>query len=471
MNPYQHIIYVLTVQAKIIVHDMSEFVCSLEVNCMPGGQHYIWSFVGALVGSVISAALAPVVINLTVDKTIKKLMHGSTSRDSFVSYLYQYENIPATILTDTLRRAAKGGVLLKPLDNLRHANEFDQLHFNPVKTVELIIHEKPQVDCSVVIGTGCRQPLFLQMPIVMALPVSAAAYSGKTKQAFLEAAQRVNTAVYMKKDWFGKGTDLKTGGKYILQINPEKTIETLPSSAAGIAMVEITLPDQVPEYFSRGQGTDVSQIKVWHHRITGSSNIHQTLAAVKERVEGIPVAVRIRTSNTLEMNMERALQAGADAIVLEGPEHSGMLLPAVIERDFGLSLPLSLVRARSFLKGKNSKISLIAHGRFWSAVDCVKALALGADAVIMDSVLFYGLAAEQITKALPWFPLETLLHEGSKRANKLDVARAADNLVNLMESFRQEITYAAYALGKEKVTDLNTYDLHTADPVMGMWLN
>ncbi len=444
-----------------------------EVRKVPGGQNYLWSFVGALVGSIITAILTPVLLKLTVDKTLKKLIHGSESEDSFVSYLYQNENIPFTLLTNIFRRATTGHALVKKIENMRQTNHFDGVVFNPVKTMAHIKQDNPVVSLDVKIGPGSRRPLHLDTPLMMALPVNRTAYSPVVLQAFLLAARSNGAALSVDSEWSSQ-IPPDSYNKHILQLNSGQAAEDFRFSQTDIEAVELTMPSQVPGRMGaagRRHRQNIIKIELWQHEVTGLSNLAHVVDDLKRRTGGVPVLVRIRTSDTLEINMERALQAGADGIILEGMEHGGMLLPAVLGQDFGLTLPYSLVRAKSFLEEKNSKVSLIAHGRFWEPGDCVKALALGADAVILDSVLVYGLLADQISKALPWFPVETLLQRNSKRADKLDVVQAAANLNHLMKAFNEEMVIAADALGHNKLADLSTADLFTADSLLGEYLN
>ncbi|NLN86221.1 MAG: hypothetical protein GX133_01210 [Syntrophomonadaceae bacterium] len=430
---------------------------------MPSGENIIWPFAGALVGSIITAIIAPLAIKLAVDKTMKKIIHGTGTQDNFVAYLNQFENIPFALLANILRRATRGKALLKPVENMREANEFETVHFNPVKTVGQMIREEPQVNTAVTVGTRARRPLYLDTPLLLALPLSKESYSPMVKEAFLQTARNNNQAVLVQRDWWQSNAKPLAG--MIMQLGTVEPITDWPLIQSSLA-VELTMPEQAPGHMAAGYQTDGEgrpKVRLWQHGAGQKSNLRHTIREIKGRA-GIPVLIRMRTSDSLEVNLEEAIWAGADAVVLEGAGHTGMLLPNVVGQGFGLSLPVSLVRAKSYLERQGSGIEIIAHGCFWEPADCVKALALGASAVILDTVLIYGLMADQITKALPWFPIESLLQEGSKRANKLCVKQAAINIGNLLAAFREEMVIAADALGKTDLADLNTADLYTSDP-------
>jgi glutamate synthase domain-containing protein 2 len=295
----------------------------------------------------------------------------------------------------------------------------------------------------------------------MALPSGNFAYSELVREVFLSAARSTNSALYMNMEWY-TNTDIGPFDKIILQLNTGVLLNDIPR--IGVAMVELTLPEQTPGSMSFNANAMKSgfQTKVWKHSLTGSSNLRQTIAELRKQIDGIPIAVRIRTSNVLEKNLKLALCAGADVIVLEGLEHGGMLVPLVVGKGFGLPLPPSLIRAKAYLNQVDSKISLIAHGRFWEASDCLKALALGANAVILDTVLLYGMISGQMGKALPLFPIETLLQKGSKRANKLDLSKASGNLANLLAALREELAIGALLIGKDKLENVNSDDMYTS---------
>lgn len=422
-------------------------------------------------GSIITAIITPLAIKLAVDKTMKKIIHGTGTQDNFVAYLNQFENIPFTLLANILRRATRGQALLKPVENMRDADEFEAVHFNPVKTAVQMSREEPRVNTAVTIGTRAKHPLYMEAPLMLTLPLSKESYSPMVKEAFLQAARSSNQAVFVQRDWLR--SDEISVPEMILQLGEGETFADRFLTQSNLAAVELTMPEQAPGNMASGHKTDGEgrpTVRIWQHSANQASNLHQMIREIKGGA-GIPVLIRMRTSESLEINLEKAIRAGADAVILEGAGHTGMLLPNVVGRDFGLSLPLSLIRAKSYLKQQGTQMEIIAHGRFWEPADCVKALALGASAVILDSVLIYGMMADQITKALPWFPIESLLQEGSKRANKLDVQQAAVNMGNLLAAFREEMIIAAHALGKTNLTDLNTTDVYTCDPLLHVLLH
>jgi len=154
-----------------------------------------------------------------------------------------------------------------------------------------------------------------------------------------------------------------------------------------------------------------------------------------------------------------------DTIIIEGYESSSLLAPAVTAANFGLPLAYALARAHSFLYQQklDNQIDLIASGGIWDAGDSLKLLALGARAVMLDNVILFALLHRQVTKAVPWQSVESLILADGKKAANLKEKEATQALANFMEALRQEVAIAVASLGKQRVSELSCEDLMTSD--------
>ncbi len=126
---------------------------------MLSGQHYIWSFSGALLGSIITAMITPAVINFTIDKIIRSLMTGTADKNSLLSYLYH--NIPIMRILDITHRANSGMPLLKSFEHYRRTPSLDNILFNPAQLSEQSLEDSSSVDARVILGIKTELPLEL----------------------------------------------------------------------------------------------------------------------------------------------------------------------------------------------------------------------------------------------------------------------------------------------------------------------
>ena len=104
-----------------------------------------------------------------------------------------------------------------------------------------------------------------------------------------------------------------------------------------------------------------------------------------ERFGGIPIGYKL-SANHIEDDIDFALEAGADYIILDG-RGGGTGAAALIFRNH-ISVPTitALARARKHLDAKTGReVSLVITGGLRVAEDFVKVKAMGADAVAVSN--------------------------------------------------------------------------------------
>ena len=96
----------------------------------------------------------------------------------------------------------------------------------------------------------------------------------------------------------------------------------------------------------------------------------------------------------------------------------------------GLPTLSGLVRAvgLSRKKGARERISVIASGGLYTPGDYLKALALGADAVALGTVVVLAAMHTQVTKVLPWEPPPQLAWYEGEASEKLNIDEAAQHV-------------------------------------------
>ncbi len=433
------------------------------------GNSYLWSFVGALLGSIITAILAPLAINLTIDKIIKKYISGPSLKDSLLSYTYSYHNIPWLRLVEVLRRAETGKPLLKPSDRLKTDDILSHVYLSPAQLSCPPVRDYYSIDTRVKIGTASGKPLNLASPFIIAAPSTGLQVSDTVRHALIDAANSSGTALLTGEQVFSTN-ELGRTDRLILTLDQPDSPMLTDANLKQAHMVELKLGQGSvsPLNWEQAGFNPLSQqtyLPRFFNLPSGRKELSHLVRELKKLSEGCPVAVRLAGSTRIEKDLEILAQAEVDTVIIEGYESSSILAPAVTAANFGLPLAYALARAHRFLYQQklNNQIDLIASGGIWDAGDSLKLLALGAQAVLLDNVVLFALLHRQITRAVPWQPVESLILADGKKAAKLNEKEASQALDNFMEALRQEVAIAVATLGKQRVSELSWEDLMTSD--------
>jgi glutamate synthase domain-containing protein 2 len=182
---------------------------------------------------------------------------------------------------------------------------------------------------------------------------------------------------------------------------------------------------------------------------------------LRPRAKGKPIALKLMATDSIEEDLSYAIELGFDAVVIDGAQGGSHAVTPIKEDDFGIPTLHALVRAKRFLS--NSPISLIIAGGFFTPGQCLKALALGADAIYLATVPLFALTHKQIHKAVPWEPVTTLVYYSSPTKKELNIEQAATNVANAISSMVLEMEEAMRALGKSSLKELGPEDLVALD--------
>ncbi len=434
---------------------------------MLSGQHYIWSFAGALLGSIITALITPVVINFTIDKIIRSLMTGTADKNSLLSYLYLYHNIPIMRILDITHRANSGMPLLKPFEHYRRTPSLDNILFNPAQLSEKPLEDSSSVDARVILGMKTELPLELKHPLLIAAPSTGLQLSHQVRSILISAANRSNLPLVISEQNFSK-QEIGDMHQPIFTISDYDMLQGNLDVINQAAMIEIKLGQGATSSAActiKREDRDVQAYLPRLYNLRSKRELGKLVKQLKKLTKGVPVALRMVNNKYLEKDLEIAVQAGIDVLILEGYEAGSIIAPAITAANFGMPLTHGIARAQAFISNNKleRQLDIVASGGIWDSADCLKLIALGARAVILDNVVLFALLGEQLTKAVPWYPLESLILEGGKKTAKLNIDEAVTGLANFIEASKHEMAIASAAMGKQKLSDINTEDLLTLD--------
>ncbi|WP_018131528.1 FMN-binding glutamate synthase family protein [Effusibacillus pohliae] len=383
------------------------------------------------------------------------------------------------IVVENSLRAESGKLIKRPFGTPRRFLHFDGLVFSPAQLAIFPAYENMPVDLQTVIGAKAQKPLQLEIPLLMAPMGYGVALSEKAKLAMAKAMAAVGSASNV-----GEGAFLPEERQYarrlILQYHPahwSKSPEILRQADAieifigrgATAGVGTTIPPELIQGKARRMMNippgEPLVIPNRHNDLSHPEDLRRMVRKLREITEGIPIGIKIGASHALEAELEIAIRAGVDFITVDGGQAGISEAAPILEDDFGLPTIYALSRSVQYLRkrGVKDRISLIISGGFSTPGHCLKALALGADAVYIGTIALWSMVHTQITKVVPWEPPTQLAFYSGSQTDQLNEQEAARNLENFFASWIEEMKIAMRALGKHSLRQINAHDLVALD--------
>ncbi len=182
---------------------------------------------------------------------------------------------------------------------------------------------------------------------------------------------------------------------------------------------------------------------------------------VREASGGIPIGFKISAQH-IEDDIDFALKATADYIILDGRGGGTGAAPSVFKDNISVPTMAALARARRHLDHRSATdVTLIATGGLRTESDFVKAMALGADGVAVSNAALQaigclGMRACHTNNC----PVGIATQKDHLRA-RLEIAISAKRLTNWFEATVQLMQVLARACGHDHLGGFELRDLTT----------
>jgi glutamate synthase domain-containing protein 2 len=183
---------------------------------------------------------------------------------------------------------------------------------------------------------------------------------------------------------------------------------------------------------------------------------------VREVTGGIPVGFKL-SANHIEQDIQFALDAGADYIILDGRGGGTGAAPVMFRDHISVPTIPALARARRYLdnQGQSGRVTLIITGGLRVPVDFVKALALGADGIAISNsaIQAVGCVAARMcnTNNCP----TGIATQKEELRRKLDIEQSSTQLHRFFSASVELMTVMARACGHDHLNQFNDKDLAT----------
>lgn len=346
------------------------------------------------------------------------------------------------------------------------------------------LSSKPLLDgnavaSEVVIGPRAKKPLKLDIPLFVS-DMSFGALSREAKLALSKGAEMANTGICS-----GEGGMLPDE-----QASNSRYMYELASAKFGFSWDKVKKAQAF--HFKGGQGAktgtgghlpgtkvigEIAEVRGLNEGETAISPATFTdlrtaaefgafADTVRDESGGIPIGFKIAASH-IEKDIDFALEAGADYIILDGRGGGTGAAPTILRDNINIPTIPALARARMYLdKIGASDISLVITGGLRVPEDFVKAMAMGADAIAvsnsaLQAIGCLGMRACHTNNC----PVGIATQKENLRA-RLMIQKSAERLKNFFEASTDLMKVVARACGHSHLNQFSMEDLTTFDREM-----
>lgn len=276
--------------------------------------------------------------------------------------------------------------------------KWEDIQFLPAQLWKKPLLDEDEVYTETIIGPKAKKPMKLSIPIF----VSDMSFGALSKEAKISLAMGAEMA----------GTGICSGEGGMLpdeQAANSRYFYELASAQFGFSWDKVQKTQAF--HFKGGQGAKTgtgghlpgSKVKGEIAKVRGLKEGQTAISPstfadlkttkdfadfgneVREKTGGIPIGFKIAASH-IEKDIDFAIEAGADYIILDGRGGGTGAAPIVLRNNINIPTIAALARARHHLDNSNlNDITLVIAGGLRTAADFAKAMMLGADAIAVSN--------------------------------------------------------------------------------------
>lgn len=190
---------------------------------------------------------------------------------------------------------------------------------------------------------------------------------------------------------------------------------------------------------------------------------------VREITGGIPIGFKL-SANHIEDDIQFALDASADYIILDGRGGGTGAAPLIFRNNISVPTILALARARRYLDKVNRKdVTLIITGGIRVPDDFIKALALGADGVAVSNSALQSIGCVAARMCNTNNCPAGIATQKPELRKLLNIDKSANQLFNFFSASTELMKVMARACGHNHLNKFNQNDITTWKKEMAEW--
>jgi glutamate synthase domain-containing protein 2 len=183
---------------------------------------------------------------------------------------------------------------------------------------------------------------------------------------------------------------------------------------------------------------------------------------VREVTGGIPIGFKL-SANHIEQDIQFALDASADYIILDGRGGGTGAAPEMFRDHISVPTIPALARSRKYLDkvGASGRVTLIITGGLRVPMDFVKAMALGADGVAISNSAMQSIGCVAARMCNTNNCPAGIATQKADLRQRLNVEEASKQLNNFFAASTELMQVMARACGHDELAKFNQNDLAT----------
>ena len=352
---------------------------------------------------------------------------------------------------------------------------WDDLQFVVGQLHKLPLLDDEPVGTGLVIGPNANKPLELAIPLFVS-DMSFGSLSEEAKIALARGAERAGTGICS-----GEGGMLPEE-----QAENSRYLYELASAQFGFK--EELLSKVQAFHFKGGQGAKtgtgghlpgnknrgkISLVRgipegepaispPTFHALSSVDDFKRFADRVREISGGIPIGFKL-SANHIERDIQFALDASADYIILDGRGGGTGAAPVMFRDHISVPTIPALARARRYLddQGASGRVTLVITGGLRVHVDFVKALALGADGIAISNSAMQAIGCVAARMCNTNNCPAGIATQKEELRNRLDIESSATRLAAFFDASAKLMQVIARACGHDALRKFNKDDLAT----------
>ncbi len=196
--------------------------------------------------------------------------------------------------------------------------------------------------------------------------------------------------------------------------------------------------------------------------LSSSKEFKQFADRVREVTGGIPIGFKL-SANHIEKDIQFALDASADYIILDGRGGGTGAAPEMFRNHISVPTIPALARARRYLdkQGASGRVTLIITGGLRVPIDFVKAMALGADGIAISNSAMQAIGCVAARMCNTNNCPAGIATQKEDLRQKLNIEKSSVQLHNFFGASVELMQVMARACGHNDLNKFNNNDLAT----------